>query len=89
MSHLDDCWQCPNEQMRSIFFLFFAILLRCSHGQNGALSPTSESAPGATRIVINEDEYIFITIKAPTTIDYLVRVLQGPNVDVFLMSEVG
>jgi hypothetical protein len=42
----------------------------------------------STRVVVNEDEYIFIAFEGPSLVEYEVRVLEGPNVDVFLMDEV-
>jgi RsiW-degrading membrane proteinase PrsW (M82 family) len=37
--------------------------------------------------VVNEDEYIFIAFEGPSRVEYDVHVLEGPNVDVFLMDE--
>lgn len=41
-----------------------------------------------TRVVVHEDEYIFIAFDGPSRVTYDVQVLEGPNVDVFLMDEV-
>lgn len=40
-----------------------------------------------TRVVVHEDEYIFIAFDGPSRVTYDVQVLEGPNVDVFLMDE--
>jgi hypothetical protein len=51
--------------------------------EEGAIVPTA-----TTRVVVNEDEYIFIAFEGPSRVEYDVHVLEGPNVDVFLMDEV-
>ncbi|KAL6070724.1 Protease PrsW [Balamuthia mandrillaris] len=56
------------------------------------LSPTPSlnhpgAKPSSTRLVVNEDEYVFVSFDAGATISYEVKVLSGPNVDILLLSE--